>query len=76
PVSVPPTPVPTTAAGLPRRRWAATCPSRSPDATAPPPATDLLDPEVVRARLSALAEGVASATRRAPNTTTPHGRRP
>ncbi|WP_026268356.1 nitrate- and nitrite sensing domain-containing protein [Micromonospora sp. CNB394] len=73
PVSVPPTP--TTAAGLPRRQVGGHLPEPMPDATAPPPATDLLDPEVVRARLSALAEGVASATRRAP-TTTHHGRRP
>ncbi|NED56311.1 hypothetical protein G3I24_36190, partial [Micromonospora aurantiaca] len=67
--------VPTTAAGLPRRQVGGHLPGPMPDAAAPPPATDLLDPEVVRARLSALAEGVASATRRAPNTTTPNGRR-
>ncbi|MBQ1045617.1 MULTISPECIES: sensor histidine kinase [unclassified Micromonospora] len=76
PVSVPPAPVSTTAAGLPRRPLGGHLPGAMPSAAAPPPATDLLDPEVVRARLSALAEGVASATRRAPNTTPPNGRRP
>ncbi|MCW3817650.1 nitrate- and nitrite sensing domain-containing protein [Micromonospora sp. DR5-3] len=69
---------PTPAAGgpLPRRTRGGQLPATMP-ATAPPPrpADDLLDPEVVRARLSALAEGVASATRRTPNTT-PTGRNP
>ncbi|WP_262282101.1 nitrate- and nitrite sensing domain-containing protein [Micromonospora sp. MA102] len=66
----------TTGAGLPRRARGGQLPAALP-ATAPPPrpADDLLDPEVVRARLSALAEGVASAMRRAPNTT-PTGRNP
>ncbi|WP_422743308.1 nitrate- and nitrite sensing domain-containing protein [Micromonospora sp. WMMD754] len=75
PASAPPAPVSTTAAGLPRRTRGGHLPAPMPDAPASPPATDLLDPEVVRARLSALAEGVASATRRAPNTT-PTGRTP
>ncbi|MGC4895293.1 nitrate- and nitrite sensing domain-containing protein [Micromonospora sp. DT31] len=66
---------PTTGAGLPRRPVGEHLPAPMPPVGAPQPATDLLDPEVVRARLSALAEGVASATRRAPNTTPP-GRRP
>ncbi|MBY8875867.1 nitrate- and nitrite sensing domain-containing protein [Micromonospora sp. PLK6-60] len=62
-----------TGAGLPRRvrdgeRATAAYP-------APPPAArpDLLDPEVVRSRLSALAEGVATAKRRNQRTT-PNGR--
>ncbi|MFE9205233.1 nitrate- and nitrite sensing domain-containing protein [Micromonospora sp. NPDC007230] len=68
---------PTTGAALPRRiprgdQLPAPLPVTSPP---PRPADDLLDPEVVRARLSALAEGVASATRRTPNTT-PTGRNP
>ncbi|PGH42229.1 ATP-binding protein [Micromonospora sp. WMMA1996] len=75
PASAPPAPVSTTAAGLPRRTRGGHLPAPMPDTPASPPATDLLDPEVVRARLSALAEGVASATRRAPNTT-PTGRTP
>ncbi|SCE86678.1 Signal transduction histidine kinase [Micromonospora viridifaciens] len=64
---------PTTGTGLPRRVRGGHLPV-TPSATPPsPPAQDLLDPEVVRARLSALAEGVASATRRNPHTT-PTGR--
>ncbi|NES29156.1 ATP-binding protein [Micromonospora terminaliae] len=67
---------PTTGAGLPRRTRGGQLPAPPPTTTPPPrPADDLLDPEVVRARLSALAEGVASAMRRAPNTT-PTGRNP
>ncbi|MFG1678116.1 nitrate- and nitrite sensing domain-containing protein [Micromonospora sp. NPDC049282] len=76
PTSAPPAPVSTTGAGLPRRTRGESLPAPMPSTTAPPPATNLLDPEVVRARLSALAEGVASATRRAPTTTTPTGRTP
>ncbi|MFI7216864.1 sensor histidine kinase [Micromonospora maritima] len=75
PAGAPPAPVSTTAAGLPRRTRGGQLPAPLPDTSAPPPAADLLDPEVVRARLSALAEGVASATRRTPNTT-PTGRTP
>ncbi|MGW9198388.1 sensor histidine kinase [Micromonospora chersina] len=76
PAGAPSTPPQTTGAGLPRRTRGGQLPAPLP-ATAPPPrpADDLLDPEVVRARLSALAEGVASAMRRAPNTT-PTGRNP
>ncbi|WP_433312955.1 sensor histidine kinase [Micromonospora chersina] len=76
PASAPPAAPQTTGAGLPRRTRGGQLPAPLP-ATAPPPrpADDLLDPEVVRARLSALAEGVASAMRRAPNTT-PTGRNP
>ncbi len=54
----------TTAAGLPRRSRGGAMQSGLHQAPAPPAADDLLDPEVVRARLSALAEGVASAMRR------------
>lgn len=64
----------TTAAGLPRRTRGGQLPAPLPTTAVPPrPEADLLDPEVVRARLSALAEGVASAMRRAPHTT-PNGR--
>ncbi|MFU8872903.1 nitrate- and nitrite sensing domain-containing protein [Micromonospora sp. SL4-19] len=60
---------PITGAGLPRRTRGGHLPTTPPGAAPPPrPAEDLLDPEVVRARLSALAEGVASAMRH----TTPH----
>ncbi|MFG2059508.1 nitrate- and nitrite sensing domain-containing protein [Micromonospora sp. NPDC048930] len=63
-----------TATGLPRRTRGGQLPAPLPNTAAPPrPEADLLDPEVVRARLSALAEGVATAMRRAPNTT-PNGR--
>ncbi len=62
----------TTATGLPRRIQGGQFPAPLPTAAVPPRTeADLLDPEVVRARLSALAEGVASAMRRAPNTTPP-----
>ncbi|MGY0006616.1 ATP-binding protein, partial [Micromonospora sp. I033] len=71
-----PAPSLTTAAALPRRTRGGQLPASLPSTAPPPrPAEDLLDPEVVRARLSALAEGVASAMRRAPNTT-PTGRNP
>jgi anti-sigma regulatory factor (Ser/Thr protein kinase) len=78
PVAPPPAAAPVTPAGLPRRTRGGQLPDQLHDAPpqyAPPPrpADDLLDPEVVRARLSALAEGVASAMRRTPHTT-PHGR--
>ncbi|MFD2768233.1 sensor histidine kinase [Micromonospora eburnea] len=68
--------LPTTDTGLPRRIRGGHLPV-TPPTTAPPPrpAQDLLDPEVVRARLSALAEGVASAMRRNPHST-PTGRTP
>ncbi|MEU4369186.1 sensor histidine kinase [Micromonospora chersina] len=76
PASAPPAPPQTTGAGLPRRTRGGQLPAPLPTTAPPPrPAEDLLDPEVVRARLSALAEGVASAMRRAPNTT-PTGRNP
>lgn len=66
----------TTASGLPRRARGGQLPAPMPAPAPPPrPEADLLDPEVVRARLSALAEGVASAMRRAPNPT-PNGRTP
>ncbi|MCW3842165.1 sensor histidine kinase [Micromonospora yasonensis] len=69
-----PAPPQATATGLPRRTRGGQLPAPLPTTAVPPrPEADLLDPEVVRARLSALAEGVASATRRAPNTT-PTGR--
>ncbi|NES39248.1 ATP-binding protein, partial [Micromonospora sp. PPF5-17] len=69
-----PTPPQTTATGLPRRTRGGQLPATLPTTAVPPrPEADLLDPEVVRARLSALAEGVASAMRRAPHTT-PTGR--
>ncbi|MGR6321473.1 nitrate- and nitrite sensing domain-containing protein [Micromonospora soli] len=63
-----------TPAGLPRRTRGGQLPASVPTTGTPPrPEADLLDPEVVRARLSALAEGVASAMRRAPHPT-PDGR--
>ncbi|SBT49405.1 sensor histidine kinase [Micromonospora narathiwatensis] len=66
--------LPTTGTGLPRRTRGGHLPF-TPPTTAPPPrpTEDLLDPEVVRARLSALAEGVATAMRRNPHPT-PTGR--
>ncbi|MEU8264565.1 nitrate- and nitrite sensing domain-containing protein [Micromonospora sp. NPDC048999] len=64
--------LPTTGTGLPRRIRGGQL-SVTTTTTAPPPRPDLLDPEVVRARLSALAEGVASAMRRNPHPT-PTGR--
>ncbi|WP_443189976.1 ATP-binding protein [Micromonospora sp. CB01531] len=71
-----PAPPPATGAALPRRTRGGQLPVALPATSPPPrPADDLLDPEVVRARLSALAEGVASAMRRTPNTT-PTGRNP
>ncbi|MFG3686635.1 nitrate- and nitrite sensing domain-containing protein [Micromonospora sp. NPDC047740] len=71
-----PVPSPATGAALPRRTRGGQLPVALPATSPPPrPADDLLDPEVVRARLSALAEGVASAMRRTPNTT-PTGRNP
>ncbi|MFF4810636.1 nitrate- and nitrite sensing domain-containing protein [Micromonospora chersina] len=74
PAGAPSTPPQTTGAGLPRRTRGGQLPAPLPTTAPPPrPADDLLDPEVVRARLSALAEGVASALRRAPNTA-PTGR--
>ncbi|MEU0150462.1 sensor histidine kinase [Micromonospora fulviviridis] len=76
PASAPPAPPQTTGTGLPRRTRGGQLPAPLPTTAPPPrPADDLLDPEVVGARLSALAEGVASAMRRAPNTT-PTGRNP
>ncbi|MFC0002777.1 sensor histidine kinase [Micromonospora siamensis] len=52
----------TTAVGLPRRVRGGQLPARYP-APAARPTDDLLDPEVVRSRLSALAAGVATAMR-------------
>nr|WP_240956064.1 nitrate- and nitrite sensing domain-containing protein [Micromonospora sp. HNM0581] len=51
-------------AGLPRRVRGGGLQSELHDAPPPQAAPDLLDPEVVRARLSALSAGVAQATRR------------
>ncbi|WP_346538778.1 nitrate- and nitrite sensing domain-containing protein [Micromonospora sp. DPT] len=59
-------------AGLPRRTRGGQLPTL-PNTAPARPAEDLLDPEVVRARLSALAEGVASAMRRNQQTR-PNGR--
>jgi signal transduction histidine kinase len=64
-----PQPYQTTAAGLPRRARGGQLPTALPPTVPPRPEADLLDPEVVRTRLSALAEGVASAMRRAPHPT-------
>ncbi|MEU3457809.1 nitrate- and nitrite sensing domain-containing protein [Micromonospora sp. NPDC006766] len=64
--------MPTTGTGLPRRIRGGQL-SVTTTTTTPPPRPDLLDPEVVRARLSALSEGVASAMRRNPHPT-PTGR--
>ncbi|MFJ6199365.1 nitrate- and nitrite sensing domain-containing protein [Micromonospora sp. NPDC092111] len=65
----------TTGAGLPRRIRGGQLPTALHQAPVPPaPSTrpdDLLDPEVVRARLSALAEGVATAMRRGQQPTHP-----
>ncbi|MFC4150438.1 nitrate- and nitrite sensing domain-containing protein [Micromonospora mangrovi] len=66
-------PAPVTPAGLPRRTRGGQLPAPLHEMPPSRPADDLLDPEVVRARLSALAEGVATAMRRTPHTT-PHGR--
>ncbi|MEU5944395.1 nitrate- and nitrite sensing domain-containing protein [Micromonospora sp. NPDC047465] len=66
-----PAPAPTTGVGLPRRTRGGQLPAALHDAPAPPPKDDLLDPELVRSRLSALAEGVAAATRRTQQTTPP-----
>ncbi|MEV4493998.1 sensor histidine kinase [Micromonospora coxensis] len=62
----PPTgaPAATTGTGLPRRTRGGAMPTGLHHAPPPRKADDPLDPEVVRARLSALAEGVASAMRR------------
>ncbi|MEH0845473.1 nitrate- and nitrite sensing domain-containing protein [Micromonospora sp. CPCC 205711] len=54
----------TTGAGLPRRIRGGELPTGLHHVPPPRPDGDLLDPEVVRARLSALAEGVATAMRR------------
>ncbi|MGN9804504.1 sensor histidine kinase [Micromonospora sp. L32] len=62
----------TSGAGLPRRTRGDQLPTL-PNTAPARPAEDLLDPEVVRARLSALAEGVASAMRRNQQTR-PNGR--
>ncbi|MEU6074665.1 sensor histidine kinase [Micromonospora sp. NPDC047074] len=64
-----PAPPPITEAGLPRRTRGGQLPATLHEAPPTRPAGDLLDPEVVRSRLSSLAEGVAAATRR--NQTTP-----
>jgi hypothetical protein len=74
--------VPTTGgAPLPRRRPGALL-VESPRGTTEPPDRDLLDPETVRARLSALSEGVSAALRRTrtppppiakPGNTSPNG---
>ncbi|MEH1167019.1 nitrate- and nitrite sensing domain-containing protein [Micromonospora sp. CPCC 205539] len=76
PPGSPPTPQ-VTAGGLPRRNRGEQLPTNLPtNPPAPPPSRtepDLLDPEVVRRRLSALAEGVASAARSNPYST-PTGR--
>ncbi|MEH0936944.1 sensor histidine kinase [Micromonospora psammae] len=65
-----PTPVASTGpVGLPRRVRGGQLPAPLHHAPPPRPADDLLDPEVVRARLSALAEGVATAMRRNQQTT-------
>ncbi|BCJ60850.1 hypothetical protein Jiend_42720 [Micromonospora endophytica] len=62
----------TTRAGLPRRVRGDGLQAELHDLPDQQSGTDLLDPEVVRARLSALSAGVASATRR--NQTKPTGR--
>ncbi|MFF0154481.1 nitrate- and nitrite sensing domain-containing protein [Micromonospora sp. NPDC005203] len=76
PPAAPPTPQ-FTAGGLPRRSRGDQLPAQLPTHLSPPPSpvseSDLLDPEVVRRRLTALAEGVASAARSNPYTT-PNGR--
>ncbi|TDC81101.1 HAMP domain-containing protein [Micromonospora sp. KC606] len=54
----------TTGTALPRRTRGGALPTALHHAPTAAPADDPLDPEVVRARLSALAEGVASAMRR------------
>jgi hypothetical protein len=64
--------LPATGTGLPRRIRGGQLHVTT-TTTTPPPRPDLLDPEVVRARLSALSEGVASAMRRNPHPT-PTGR--
>ncbi|MEU5941575.1 nitrate- and nitrite sensing domain-containing protein [Micromonospora sp. NPDC047548] len=57
-------PAAATGTGLPRRTRGGQLPAGPPHTPPARPAEDLLEPEVVRARLSALAEGVASAMRR------------
>ncbi|MBQ1075579.1 nitrate- and nitrite sensing domain-containing protein [Micromonospora sp. C31] len=74
PASTPPLPPPPTGAGLPRRTRGGQLPVALHEAPPARPAGDLLDPEVVRSRLSSLAEGVAAATRR--TQTTPPRRNP
>ncbi|MGC5020822.1 nitrate- and nitrite sensing domain-containing protein [Micromonospora sp. DT47] len=59
----------TTGAGLPRRTRGGQLPATLHHASPARPDGDLLDPEVVRARLSALAQGVATAMRRNQHTT-------
>ncbi|KAB1135245.1 sensor histidine kinase [Micromonospora sp. AMSO12t] len=68
PASAPPAPPPLTGAGLPRRTRGGQLPAALHEAPTARPAGDLLDPEVVRSRLSSLAEGVAAATRRTQTT--------
>ncbi|WP_161595063.1 hypothetical protein, partial [Verrucosispora sp. SN26_14.1] len=63
-----------TASGLPRRTRGGGLQSELHDTPPPPAGTDLLDPEVVRARLTALSAGVAQAMRR--NQQTRHSGRP
>ncbi|MEH1102278.1 sensor histidine kinase [Micromonospora sp. CPCC 205561] len=72
PAAPPPQPVspPLTGAGLPRRTRGGQLPTTLQEAPPARPAGDLLDPEVVRSRLSSLAEGVAAATRRTQTTPT------
>ncbi|SCL17190.1 Signal transduction histidine kinase [Micromonospora nigra] len=69
----PPTGTPGTGGGLPRRTRGGQLQPGLHQAPPPRPVDDLLDPEVVRARLSALSEGVASAMRRTQQTK-PKGR--
>ncbi|MGW4498063.1 sensor histidine kinase [Micromonospora sp. NPDC004336] len=65
PTGPPPSPAApgVTGAGLPRRTRGSQLPAALHDAPAPRPKDDLLDPETVRSRLSALSEGVAAASR-------------
>ena len=56
-----------TRAGLPRRQAGAQLLPEVPPPTPAPPGPALLDPEVVRTRLSALTEGVSAALRRSPH---------
>ncbi|TDC38713.1 sensor histidine kinase [Micromonospora sp. KC213] len=64
PAPSPPAGAATTGTGLPRRTRGGALPTALSDAPPVARADDPLDPEVVRARLSALAEGVSSAMRR------------